>query len=755
MKMVNKMKSVLNNRKSIYQYVVIYILIFAIPFLILSIIWYNTSRKNIQNQIENGIDNSMFQLKEYVSEKFDDIANISEKISDDARITPYMMNHPYYSKEGIAEINRYKNSTLVEDLFIQYDEYPDTLYTSTGKMAFSTFIERRYAHYQLEKETIQQLFNAKVPEFSIITTRNSEESNDLICYTMPIMDVNGSKYGTVSYLIKKNNLLKDTEKLMLKQNGNVLIFDQKGQLILSSNDSYLEDRTSLKELALDESKQKIKLDDNKLQINRQVDSKQNLIFIALTNPRESFDEIAQIHYRTVGAVLLLFVGSVALIYTTSKKQYQPIKKIEKILASKLDIANNDNRQVPLDQLQQSLVEYFETNETLIEEIKSQTPYARDKIVGKLLQGDFESVEEIEMLLRAVTIELYDKNYFVMILSTEFAYEEITDTVETYIMNKVDVFYNKDYQIFGTKLVSAKAIALICSTANEIDNWSTNLIVDEIYQSLLNDLQIAMNIGIGTVVANLNDINKSYIEAMAVIDYQKHFDLENTIIHFSDIKENEKSSKPFQPEEQLKLMQSLNEGNFVVAQEVINTLINDFASKQSSVNSMKLFGYNLLNTIIKSGVELCDDSFYQLGEQLSGFDSLVELRVNSLSLAEKICIQIANKPKNNILKQEIFDYINEHYSSPDLSLESVAEEFDLSVSYISRFIKKESDRTFSKYIQDLRLEKIKQQLVETDKPIKEIVQENGYYDVSNYTRKFKNIMGVTPGQYRKIQRHEYE
>ncbi|MCU7700954.1 helix-turn-helix domain-containing protein [Enterococcus gallinarum] len=45
--------------------------------------------------------------------------------------------------------------------------------------------------------------------------------------------------------------------------------------------------------------------------------------------------------------------------------------------------------------------------------------------------------------------------------------------------------------------------------------------------------------------------------------------------------------------------------------------------------------------------------------------------------------------------------------------------------------------------------MKQELVETDLPIKEIIRDNGYYDVSNYTRKFRTIVGVTPGQYRKI------
>jgi AraC-like DNA-binding protein len=78
---------------------------------------------------------------------------------------------------------------------------------------------------------------------------------------------------------------------------------------------------------------------------------------------------------------------------------------------------------------------------------------------------------------------------------------------------------------------------------------------------------------------------------------------------------------------------------------------------------------------------------------------------------------------------------------------LAEEFDVSISYLSRFIKKETGLTFSKYIQELRLEHIKKELIETDKPIKEIILSSGYYDVSNYTRKFKTIVGMTPGQFR--------
>ena len=134
-----------------------------------------------------------------------------------------------------------------------------------------------------------------------------------------------------------------------------------------------------------------------------------------------------------------------------------------------------------------------------------------------------------------------------------------------------------------------------------------------------------------------------------------------------------------------------------------------------------------------------------------FTNLMQLGTVLQQLVQHICEKVRDRPQNqeSELNETIFAYIKANFQSSQLSLESIAEEFKVSVSYISRFVKKESGKTFSKYIQELRLEKIKQELVETDLPIKEIIRDNGYYDVSNYTRKFRTIVGVTPGQYRKI------
>ena len=55
---------------------------------------------------------------------------------------------------------------------------------------------------------------------------------------------------------------------------------------------------------------------------------------------------------------------------------------------------------------------------------------------------------------------------------------------------------------------------------------------------------------------------------------------------------------------------------------------------------------------------------------------------------------------------------------------------------------------NEYLTILRVERSKQLLTETELSIKEIAVNVGYYDASSFIRRFKQITGVTPLQYRR-------
>lgn len=96
---------------------------------------------------------------------------------------------------------------------------------------------------------------------------------------------------------------------------------------------------------------------------------------------------------------------------------------------------------------------------------------------------------------------------------------------------------------------------------------------------------------------------------------------------------------------------------------------------------------------------------------------------------------------------IVDYIEANYAS-DLSLDSVADHFNISRSYLSRMLKKYTDKTFLGILVDARMHAAREMILENRYKINEIAEKVGYNDFSYFVQSFKKHYGITPNEYRK-------
>ena len=94
------------------------------------------------------------------------------------------------------------------------------------------------------------------------------------------------------------------------------------------------------------------------------------------------------------------------------------------------------------------------------------------------------------------------------------------------------------------------------------------------------------------------------------------------------------------------------------------------------------------------------------------------------------------------------YVQEHYQEP-ITLEDVCASVGFSVSYFSVLFKKETGEGFAKYLTNVRIDKAKELLQETDYPVAEICREVGYSDVKHFVQTFRKATGLNPAQYRKL------
>lgn len=95
---------------------------------------------------------------------------------------------------------------------------------------------------------------------------------------------------------------------------------------------------------------------------------------------------------------------------------------------------------------------------------------------------------------------------------------------------------------------------------------------------------------------------------------------------------------------------------------------------------------------------------------------------------------------------ILGYIDAHYTDPNLSVSAIAQQFNMTPSYLSLYFKRKMNLSPLEYIHQKRVEQVKI-LLETDLPIKTIAQETGYFDTRPMIRFFKRHEGITPTEYR--------
>lgn len=96
---------------------------------------------------------------------------------------------------------------------------------------------------------------------------------------------------------------------------------------------------------------------------------------------------------------------------------------------------------------------------------------------------------------------------------------------------------------------------------------------------------------------------------------------------------------------------------------------------------------------------------------------------------------------------ITEYVKKHYDE-HLTLEFVAQKFYLNPEYFSRFFRRYMGTTFIKYLNNIRLEQVYMELVNTDRNIDEIITKNGFTNYKTFIKLFKQEYGCSPDKKRR-------
>jgi len=124
---------------------------------------------------------------------------------------------------------------------------------------------------------------------------------------------------------------------------------------------------------------------------------------------------------------------------------------------------------------------------------------------------------------------------------------------------------------------------------------------------------------------------------------------------------------------------------------------------------------------------------------------------SVPLASEFFTSAKGK-ENEVRINRVCRYIQQH-SAEEITLEKAASLVHLSSSAFCKFFKRVTGKTFSDYVNDIRIGNACYLLTESDKTINEIAFETGFESLTYFNRVFRRKKDTTPGHYRKSIRQQ--
>jgi AraC-like DNA-binding protein len=104
-------------------------------------------------------------------------------------------------------------------------------------------------------------------------------------------------------------------------------------------------------------------------------------------------------------------------------------------------------------------------------------------------------------------------------------------------------------------------------------------------------------------------------------------------------------------------------------------------------------------------------------------------------------------------EAVTHYVRAHLNEV-VSQSEAARVAGMSVASFRRFFQRTTHRTFPRFVNELRISEACRQLTSTDLTVTEILYRCGYGNQANFYRRFRQILGTTPANYRRsLQSHQ--
>ena len=448
--------------------------------------------------------------------------------------------------------------------------------------------------------------------------------------------------------------------------------------------------------------------------------------------------------------LIVFLSFIGMNIITSRL-YKPIKDIIYNAREKLNIKQESGNELSfinnvISDISNRMVEMkeiFEKNRGLIQY----------KAVIDILDGNIKIKEEIENRLKLAGKYFSHENYGIILTEiSNNTFSNLPLDQREYITYKtIEIIDKQLFKICNCISVNHPSNCIV-TVINFKDHKPVLLSLRRLLKLLENELGLPYNIAASRSVSNLL-LSNIYGVASSYLKYNYIYGYGNIFIYDS-IEGYESNDEKFDFDDLEKIESLLKSCQIQLLKKTITEAIESLKNNRCSYNCVQ----NVLLQIIritarvsrKQGIteqKLDRNNMMSEYKNISSLNETVDWLFNLIDIYYNSIIF-----RNTHIDYEFISKIVEYVSAnidKQISLDIVAEEFNISSSHLSRIFNRCSGTSFSEFVKNRKLEKAAELILkEKNMNISDIEVKLGYLTPAYFSKLFKGKYGMTPAQFRK-------
>jgi two-component system response regulator YesN len=755
-----------NTKSVFFKFLSSFMILILLPIFIFGSLAYFLFSHALQEEVKKNNDLVLRHIYLNIEQKMEEIKQTLYQTSLTVDVDS---NNPTKLIDVSKTLNRIKGTQdFIDDVYVYYNE-TDWVITEAGLFYADHFFNNIYKPKTYDREQLLLKLRDRNDFQDLGTIKftdayGTDRQYMVVLSSFPLY--NKAIRGTIVVFIDESKFLSITNSINVSDSQSqtgFYIFNNQLQMIYESGykkDDKLFNGQQIQKLLNDAGANS---PSNMVRYNSHFVSQyhSNVMdwkYVTLSSADHIYKPVFFLQNLTIIMSLFILGLGVMLSVFLAKNLYKPIGEIVNSFHFDIPIDWKKTKKISELEFISNHIQYItERNQKLIQNEKENIPLVKDYFAKTMILG---TSEELIKNGSASTAGFKYPFYSVIVTMIEMT-DSMSNTFQQMKLNSkmIEAFnqiLNEEEQIMCIVTNIRRNEISILANYENVDWLMVKLrsAMEEISE-LPEYFQCSVALGIGRPCDELMTVNRSYEEALEALNCRE-IDKNMQLINHKEINIGQKFvDYPIDLEQQL--IGNVLSGDYFKVEKLLNDIIdrnrhatNTFILLNDLYSTLMATAYKIIQRSRKNKEDVFDEAVISIymNKEIASFESMKDLvfgiyRYMIETLYDK------KESKNDKLKEQLIQYIETNYDG-DISLGRMADHFRLNAKYLSRYFKDQTGINFIQYVNQLRIERAKQLLLnEISLNINDISEKVGYLNKNTFISTFKKYEGVTPGKYREV------